>query len=73
MFCFCFTLSSVERAQKTVLPWKRSFLLTKGTVHGQVLCRQKDPVPAPAGRRDAFRGLVTAGGRRGVWTMVMPS
>lgn len=47
--------------------------MTKGTVRGQVLCRQKDPVPAPAGCRDAFRGVVTAGGQGGVWTMVMPS
>lgn len=63
----------LERAQKAMLPWKRSFLLTKGMVRGQVLCRQKDPVPAPAGHRDAFRGVVIAGGLGGVWTMVMPS
>lgn len=47
--------------------------MTKGKVHGQVLCRRKDPLPVPAGSRDAFRSVVIAEGQEGVWTMVMPS
>lgn len=63
----------LERAQKAVLPWERCFLMTKVKLHGQVLCRRKDPLLVPAGSRDAVRGAVTAEGQGGVWTMVMPS
>lgn len=47
----------LERAQKAVLLWKQNFLMTKERVCRQVLCRQKDPVPAPA-VWDAFKGGV---------------
>lgn len=40
-------------------------------MHGQVLCSHEDPVPAPDGGEDAFKGQVAAKGGRDSLTKVV--